>query len=127
MKIALDTNRYTDAMRHDPTVIAVLSTATQVYLPAIVLGELRAGFLSGQRADENEKLLQRFLAERGVDVLSVDQQTTHHYARIRQHLRSKATPLPENDIWIAALCLQHGLTLYTRDSHFSFVPQLAKI
>lgn len=127
MKIVLDTNRYADLCRGDPAVAATLARAEAVLLPFVVLGELRAGFVSGTRARANERHLQRFLATPGVDVLLASEETTVHYAHLHRQLREQGTPIPTNDLWIAALVSEHRLTLYTRDEHFANLPQLDRI
>jgi predicted nucleic acid-binding protein len=118
MKIALDTNRYSDLARGDPAVVALVMAAEAVYLPVIVLGELRAGFRRGTREAANEAALAAFLARPFVHVLAVDEATSVVYAGLEAELRGKGTPIPTNDVWIAALALQHGVRLYTRDPHF---------
>ena len=126
MNLAIDTNRYTDFCRGDPAVVQALERATSISMPVIVLGELRAGFLAGTRAQANEQVLQQFLQKPGVGVLTVDEETTHHYAALYLRLRQQATPIPVNDLWIAALVVQHGLTLYSRDGHFDHLPQIPR-
>ena len=96
-------------------------------MPFVVLGELRAGFAHGRRAAENERLLRRFLLKNGVRVLYADDQTTHHYAAVYLQLRSQGTPIPTNDMWLAALVLQHNLVLHARDKHFDHLPQIARV
>lgn len=127
MHLALDTNRYADLERGDPAVAHALQHAAAVYIPLTVLGELRAGFLGGNRAAANEKILAAFLAQPGVQVLIPDELTTYHYAALFNQLRQQATPIPTNDLWIAALVVQHGLTLYTRDAHFDRLPQITRL
>lgn len=127
LRVALDTNRYTDLARGDQMTLEVVRRARQVFLPFVVLGELRAGFLCGSRTAENERNLARFLAEERVATLGCDDETTHHYARLFLQLRRQGTPIPTNDLWIAALVSQHGLFLCARDSHFDHLPQLPRI
>jgi predicted nucleic acid-binding protein len=127
MKLALDTNRYSDFMRGDSDTIAMVASATSLHISVIVLGELRAGFRNGTRESQNEATLQRFLARPDVTVLRVDEQTTIIYAALDAELRRRGLPIPTNDIWIAALTLQHGLTLYTRDPHFGHLPQVPTV
>ena len=126
MRIALDTSRYADLFRGEPEAIAVLEAATAIFLPFVVLGELRAGFAVGRRGADNERGLGRFLMKNGVRLLHADEQTTHHYASVFRQLRHQGTPIPTNDMWIAALVLQHNLVLYSRDDHFSHLPQLTR-
>lgn len=126
MRLALDTNRYTDLCRGDRAVVEVIELADEVWLPFIVLGELRAGFAAGTQGPRNEAVLRRFLLKPGVAVLYADEQTTHHYATVYRQLRKQGTPIPTNDMWIAALVLQHSLILYDRDAHFDSLPQLTR-
>lgn len=126
MRVALDTNRYTDFARGEPAVRDVLEMASKVFLPFIVLGELRAGFAIGKRGVENERTLRRFLAKRGVELLFADEETTNHYAAVYRQLRRQGTPIPTNDMWIAALVLQHNLVLCDRDQHFDNLPQIPR-
>ena len=127
MKLALDTNCYTGLCRGEQSVIETLEQADEVWLPFIVLGELRAGFAVGSQGPRNEAVLSRFLLKPGVGILYADGQTTHHYAGIYRQLRKQGTPIPTNDMWIAALVLQHSLALCARDAHFDALPQLARV
>ena len=123
MRLALDTNRYTDLCRGAAEVVELVEHAEAVFLPFIVLGELRAGFALGSRGAKNERILRRFLMQPGVAVLFADDQTTHHYATLRR----QGTPVPTNDLWTAALVLQHDLVLCHRDGHFDHLPQILKV
>jgi tRNA(fMet)-specific endonuclease VapC len=127
MKLALDTTRYTDLCRGDVPVVEMVERADEVWLPFIVLGELRAGFAVGTQGPLNEAVLRRFLLKAGVAVLYADDQTTHHYANVYRQLRKQGTPIPTNDMWIAALVLQHSLVLCARDAHFDALPQLTRL
>jgi tRNA(fMet)-specific endonuclease VapC len=127
MRLVLDTNRYCDFWNALPQAVQVIDDADDIYLPFIVVGELRGGFLHGSRARENERALQAFLNQEGVEVLWPDDATTRHYGQIYRQLRQQGTLIPTNDIWIAALVVQHGLTLYARDKHFDHLPQLMRI
>ena len=127
MTVLIDTNRYSDMARGDAATIDLLEHADLVFMPVIVLGELRAGFLRGARSRANERKLLAFLALGTVRVLLLDETTSLHYAALARQLRDQGTPIPTNDIWIAALALQHGLTLYARDRHFDHLPQLTRL
>jgi tRNA(fMet)-specific endonuclease VapC len=130
VKLALDTNRYTDLCRGDVSVVEMVEMvelADEVRLPFIVLGELRAGFAVGSQGPRHEAVLRRFLLKSGVGVLYADEQTTHHYAAIYRQLRKQGTPIPINDMWIAALVLQPSLVLFARDTHFDVLPQLTRV
>ena len=127
MRLALDTNRYTDLCRGDVSVVATVELVDEVWLPFIVLGELRAGFAVGTQGPRNEGALRHFLMKPGVGVLYADDQTTHHYGSVYRQLRKQGTPIPTNDMWIAALVLQHSLVLCARDAHFDALPQLPRV
>ena len=96
-------------------------------MPFLVPAELRAGLAHGRRKVENERILRRFLMKEGVAVLFADDQTTHHYASLYRQLRKQGTPVPSNDLWLAALVLQHNLALHARDRHFDYLPQLVRV
>lgn len=127
MRVALDTNRYVDFARGDAEVVETIESAESVHIPLIVLGELRAGFAVGTRGAKNEGALRRFLLRPGVSLLVPDEQTTYHYASLYRQLRHQGTPIPTNDIWIAASILQHDLVLCARDTHFDHLPQIPRV
>ncbi|MCA9234261.1 MAG: type II toxin-antitoxin system VapC family toxin [Planctomycetales bacterium] len=124
MRLLLDTNRYGDVVNRDREVIERLQVATEVWLPLVALGEIRTGFALGSRRSANERRLAEFLQFQGVGVLLPDEETARHYAEIAADLRRRGSPIPTNDIWIAAAALQHNLTLDTRDEHFRKVSGL---
>ena len=124
MNIALDTNAYSDYMRGVLERVRVVRTVERIHVPLIVLGELRAGFAAGSREAANLATLAQFLASPRVSVLSPDETTTEHYARIFVQLRKKGTAIPTNDLWIAALAQQHDLDLCSSDAHFKHVEGL---
>lgn len=126
MRILLDTNRYTDFCKAVPEAVAPVTAAERVFLPFVALAELRGGFQAGTLARENERTLARFLASERVSVLYPDETTTQVYAGLFAQLRRQGTPIPTNDIWIAALALQHNLALLSRDAHFDNLPQLRR-
>jgi tRNA(fMet)-specific endonuclease VapC len=127
VRVALDANRYVDFCRGVPDVVTTLENAEAVLLPFVVLAELRAGFAVGTGGASNERVLRSFLMKSGVSLLFADEQTTHHYAAVYRQLRRQDTPIPTNDMWIAALVAQHGLTLCARDHHFDHLPQLVRV
>ena len=127
MRVALDTNRYVDLCKGVSATVGLLETADAVVMPFVVLGEIRAGFAHGRRQRENERILRRFLLKDDVSVLFADDQTTHHYASVFRQLREQGTPIPTNDMWLAALVLQHNLALHARDRHFDHLPQLVRV
>jgi predicted nucleic acid-binding protein len=126
MRVLLDTNRYRDFCDGEEVAVDIIQRARLIYLPFVVLAELRSGFLCGTLARRNEKSLTLFLNSDRVRVLLADEETTHHFARIFSQLRLQGTPIPVNDIWIAALAVQHDLLLFSRDRHFDCLPQVAR-
>jgi len=117
-RYCLDTSAYSHFQRGDKGVIEILDRAEWLGVPAITLGELRAGFLLGSRPDENETNLRLFLANPVVEELPADGDVSLHYAEIVADLRRAGTPLPTNDIWIAATAARFGALVLTHDSHF---------
>jgi tRNA(fMet)-specific endonuclease VapC len=122
--ILLDTNAYSAFRRGDPEGKAVLQQAPAVFVCAIVHGELLGGFAAGNREQKNRSELIAFLGTPRVSVVSVDAGTAEHYASLYVALKRSGTPIPTNDLWIAATAMQHGLRLYTLDAHFRVVPGL---
>lgn len=126
MRIALDTNRLTDLFRGDAELAERLAQCDEVWLPLVVLAEIKAGFYGGSDQYRNEGLLRAFLAKPTVGVLFPARETAEHYARLFVQLKRAGTPIPDNDLWIAALALEHDLQLITRDQHFERIPQLLR-
>ena len=120
--IALDTNVAVHVLNDMPAAIQFLSAFAELCLPVPVLGELRYGALNSARSVANiakvEKLLSRCRP------LVADVATAEVYARVRSELKHKGSPIPENDIWIADICLQNDVAVATEDHHFSRVSGL---
>jgi tRNA(fMet)-specific endonuclease VapC len=124
-RILLDTSAYSLLMRGRKEVAAMLDAADEVYLSATVIGELLAGFKKGKFEQRNREILDRFLDVPRVSLIPLDEETGERYAIILDYLRRQGTPIPTNDIWIAASAMQHGLVLVTSDRHFLKLPQVA--
>lgn len=124
IKVMLDTSAYSAYLRGNAEVQQALREADEIYLNPVVLGELSAGFSHGNREKKNRDILKEFLASPRVQVAVIDEETAERYAAILNYLRSKGTPLPTSDLWIAATAMQYGLKLITTDSHFRNVPQI---
>ena len=124
--VALDTNAYVAFCKGIAWSVDILRRAREIYLPIIVLAELRAGFACGNQKLTNERKLIAFLNSERVEILNTDESTTHHYARLYCQLRKQGTPIPMNDLWIAALAVQHDMLLLTGDGHFDCIPQLLR-
>jgi tRNA(fMet)-specific endonuclease VapC len=126
VRVAVDTNRLTDLFRGDTALAEQLAICHEVCIPLIVLAEIKAGFLAGTQQPRNELLLHKMLTKRTVRVLQPTEETAEHYARLFVQLKRAGTPVPDNDLWIAALVLQHNVHLITRDRHFDRIPQLLR-
>jgi predicted nucleic acid-binding protein len=127
MKLLLDTNRLSDALAEVEEVLVNLEAAEAIYVPVIALGEMRVGFLSGRRAAKNEERLQWFLSQVGITPIGIEPAVSHRFAEVHRELRKRGRPIPTNDLWIAAVAIEHGFVLHTRDAHFRNIPQLACI
>ena len=126
MRVALDTNRLTDLFQGDARLADRLGECDEVWLPLIVLAEIQAGFYAGSQQHKNELLLRSFLTRPTVGILMPARDTAERYARLFVQLKRAGTPISDNDLWIAALVLEHDLTLITRDRHFESIPQLLR-
>ena len=121
MKLSLDTSAYSHFKRGHAEVVDLLDGADWIGFTAVVLGELRAGFGLGKRRAANERELGRFLANPVVHVLVVDDEASQIYADIVVALRAAGTPIPTNDIWIAAVSAREAATVLTFDGHFAAI------
>ena len=120
----LDTNAYGRFFGGDHRVLEVLGEAETVYLSVIVMGELHAGFRGGSRDRENRGQLSQFLAKPSVAELAVTAETAEVFGEVKDALRRAGTPIPMNDVWIAAQAIESGSVVVTFDEHFSKVPGL---
>lgn len=123
-RLVLDTSAYSHLRAGHSGVLDHMAQASVIGVPAVVLGELAAGFTLGRRAKENHSVLAEFLAEPFVSVLDVTAATARHYARIFSALRLAGTPIPLNDVWIAAVTVECGGHLLTFDTDFRRVAEL---
>lgn len=121
-RFLLDTNAIIALQREDEAVKKLLTAATDVFVPVVAVGELYYGAYKSGRVEENRQNVAAFIA--GRVVLRVDADTADVYGQAKQGLRAKGRPIPENDIWIAALAIQYDLTLITDDAHFAEVDNL---
>ncbi len=118
----LDTNIVIALFARDRTVEQQLARSKVILLPCIVVGELYFGAYKSTRIAENIARIQEFTAKNRI--LVCDQDTAHKYGQIKSALKAKETPLPENDMWVAAIALQYELTLVTRDEHFRAIERI---
>lgn len=124
MRILLDTNAYSDLGRGHPGIADRVRRAESVLLSSVVAGELLGGFRRGTRFEENVADLERFVSQPRVEVLSVTWTTADRYGRIYAALRRRGTPVPSNDMWIAAHAMESGAELISSDPHFRGVEGL---
>jgi len=122
-RILLDTSVAIALLSGDAAVTKRLLQVREVYLPIIALGELYLGALKSKRMDDNVARIDELAS--GVGIRGCDMETARDYAAIKNRLRIQGKPIPENDVWIAAIARQHGLTLVTRDAHFAVVEGLS--
>jgi predicted nucleic acid-binding protein len=122
--ILLDTNAYVAFKRGHAEAVSILQHAPVIVMTPVVLGELRGGFAAGSRERENRAELAALLATPRVTTVPVDADTADHYAALYASLRRAGTPIPSNDMWIAASAIQHDLCLFSYDRHFRLVPGL---
>lgn len=124
MKILLDTNAYVGFKRNHTETVDTICRAALILFSPIVLGELMFGFRNGTRFEKNMAELNRFLAHEAVELAPIGDITADRYARIAARLKQCATPIPGNDIWIAAQTMEHGAELITSDRHFEKIEGL---
>jgi tRNA(fMet)-specific endonuclease VapC len=126
MRILIDTNAYSALMVGDQSVADALNGAEAVLVSPIVIGELYDGFLGAKRTRENRAILARFIGRPRTVVVPVTQTTAEWFATIKRGLRRKGRPIPINDVWIAASCVEHGAHLFSLDGHFDEVDGLLR-
>jgi tRNA(fMet)-specific endonuclease VapC len=124
MRLLVDTSAYSAFMRGHPAIKSSLQRADEIIVNTIVLGELAAGFIKGRRRGKNQEELRRFLSSPRVNVVDVTEETAERYGVILNSLWKAGTPIPTNDIWIAASAMEHGLQILTTDAHYQKVGQV---
>lgn len=127
MKLAIDTNCCVSYFRGGKDTLTLFQHADWIFVPFVVMAELQCGFVLNKQSQLEEKFFTQLLNAPRVSSLFPDEETTRHYAQLFAQLKKQGTPIPANDIWIAALVSQHNLLLHSRDSHFDHLPQLARI
>ena len=124
MKILLDTSGYVGFKRGTEEVVDSITSAEAVSFSPVVLGELMFGFRNGNRFKKNMDELNKFLDHEVVEIVHIGKTTSDRYSRIALHLKRQGTPIPSNDIWIAAQAIEHGAELITLDRHFENIAGL---
>ena len=123
-KILLDTNAYSSFLSGDKSVFDYIIEAEVIYISAIVIGELFAGFHGGGKLSQNREELKSFLSKDGVEVIDVTIETAEIFGEIKAGLSKKGKMIPLNDIWIAAHSIETGSKLVTYDKHFKSISGL---
>ena len=126
-KVLIDTNIYSLAMKGEANVVNLLRRIDQVGFSTISIGELLSGFKAGSRETKNREELNIFLDSPRVVVHSIDEGTADFYASILTTLKAAGTPIPTNDIWIAAVAFQYGYKIFSNDKHFNLIPGLVQL
>ena len=128
MKLVVDTNIYCDyAEGVSQTVDIIANVGQQLFIPAIVIGELSYGFLKGSRRIANEQKLDEVIQLLEIQIIDVTRSVASKYGLIYLSLVQKGKKIPLNDVWIAACCMEVGGTLLTRGQHFNHVDQIDKM
>ena len=127
MRLLLDTSAYSAFKRGHSGVVDLVRRSEQILLPTIVAGELIAGFRSGSRCKKNLTELREFLDHSRVTTVQVTLTTADRYGRIYSALRRKGTPVPTNDMWVAAQAMETGTELASLDGHFEHIDGIAWI
>jgi tRNA(fMet)-specific endonuclease VapC len=125
--VLIDTNIYSLAMRGDPQVVKKLQSISRIGFSVISVGELLSGFKGGSRETDNRRELSQFLDSPRVTLYPVDTSTADFYAEILDRLRRQGTPVPTNDLWIAASVFQQGLKIFSHDRHFEQIAGLVHL
>lgn len=123
-RIMIDSSAYAAFLRGHLGIKSAIQQADEIVLNPVVLGELIAGFLRGRNEKKNRAILKDFLGSPRVKIVEIDEETSERYAVIIQSLWMKGTPIPTNDLWIAASAMQYGLKVLTTDKHYLEVPQI---
>lgn len=124
MKLMLDTSGYVGFKMGNSEIVEFLTRANIIFISPVVLGELMFGFINGDRFKKNMDELDRFLNHEAVEEIQIGKVTADRYSRIAAQLKRQGTPIPANDIWIAAQALEYGAELVTMDRHFEKISGL---
>lgn len=121
----LDTNIIIAALGGEKDVIDNIHAAKRIFIPSIVVGELYFGAFKSAKQDQNIYRIKQLIGESVI--LACDEASAFFYGQIKNELKAKGSPIPENDIWIAAIAFQYDIQLVSRDKHFSNIDQVNHI
>jgi tRNA(fMet)-specific endonuclease VapC len=122
--VLIDTNAYSALMGGERDVLNIIADSDVVFVSIFVIGELLTGFKKGTKESFNSEILEKFLSRPNVRIVSATYDTSEFFASIKDNLRKSGHPVPINDIWIAAHCMETGSMLITYDKHFFEIPGL---
>jgi len=125
VKLLLDTSAYSGFRKGVPSVVEKISGCDSVLISPVMLGELMYGFREGGKFEQNMRMIRRFLDHEAVEIAPLGEITADRYSRIVMQLKKDGSPIPNNDVWIAAQAMEHGAELLTSDHHFEQVAGLA--
>lgn len=126
--LLIDTNVLISLFRGDENIAAEIGAYDRILVPTVVIGEFKAGINAAVKAGKaQQRQLDEFLDSAAVSVIPVSEDVSDAYARIFRVLKANGTPIPQNDMWIAACAVETGATLYSKDAHFSLIPLLKVI
>jgi len=121
--VLLDTSAVIQLIAEDPLAVGLVASNPGIYVSFITLGELLYGAEKSERPQENIADIKTFTS--AFSLLPCDKETAGHYGYLANVLRKKGRPIPQNDIWIAAVARQHDLIVATWDKHFQQVPEIS--
>lgn len=125
-RVLIDTNAYTALLAGNETIADVLKESDAVLVSPVVLGELLDGFEGGSKNIENREKLKNFREKPRTVSVPINDDTAEWFALIKRQLRMKGKPIPINDVWIAASCMEHGAKLLSLDAHFEYIEGLLR-
>lgn len=126
-RVLIDTNAYGQLLSGNTRIAGILARSQAVLLSAVVIGELLDGFQGGSQEERNRAELARFRGKSRTVVVPITDATAEWFAMIKQQLRRKGKPIPINDVWIAAACMEHGAAIVSIDRHFKEIEGLLRV
>lgn len=125
-RVVIDTNAYSALLAGEEPIADALAESEEVLLCAVVIGELLDGFAGGSKEAENRRRLEQFRQKPRTVTVPITRATAEWFAQIKQQLRRKGRPIPINDVWIAAVCMEHGAAILSEDGHFAQIDGLLR-
>lgn len=123
-RVLLDTNAYSNLLRGNTEILDYIKSSSHIYFSIFVIAELLAGFKGGTKENNNVEVLNNFLSKSKVEIVNANYETANIFAQIKSELKTKGTPIPINDIWIAAHTIQTNSTLISKDKHFNNIDNI---